>query len=437
MNQDNVLNVLNDWNFWRNSPPCGVLRPQYVNALSQLLTTGQVVVITGSRRAGKSFLMRQLARQLIDRGTPKEEILMVNLEDPRLAAPTTETLSALFTAYRTHVGKSQTPYLFLDEIQVVKQWEKWVRMMHELRKATIIISGSNADLLSQELATVLTGRHVSLTVFPLALSEQLSFQKIPWESPLDRAAHAPEIQRVLGEQLEFGGFPQVVLSAEKQSILLNYFDDIVTKDLVRRFRVRKVGALKKLAHFYLAQPASPVTFNAIEKFLEMSADTIEKFSGYFEIAYLFMFLTRFSAKAKERVKSPRKVYPIDTGLASCVGMRLSQNMGQHAETLVFLDLLRSRLTHPQREIFYWKDVQHWEVDFVVKDGLSALQLIQVCWDLSSLKTQERETRALWKAMHELQVQEGLILTRDREDEETQDGRTIRYTPIWKWMLDAR
>lgn len=435
MDSATILSILNDWNFWRAAPPCGVPRPQYLQVMDRFLTTGQVVVVTGSRRAGKSFLMRQVAQRLIDRGIPKEAILMVNLEDPRLTTLTTETLSEIFAVYQSHIAGSHTPYIFLDEIQVVSQWERWVRTMHELRKATLIISGSNADLLSQELATVLTGRHVSLTVFPLSLSEHLRFVGIPWEHALDRAAQTPRIQQVLEEELEFGCFPQVVLSAEKQSILLNYFEDIVTKDVVRRFRIRKVGALKKLAHFYLSQPASPVTFSAAEKFLEMSADTIEKFSGYFETVFLFQLLTRFSFKAKERAKSPRKVYPIDPGLASCVGMRFSQNVGLHAETIVYLELLRRRLVHPQREIFYWKDAQHWEVDFVVKDAPATLQLIQVCWDLTTLKVQERETRSLWKAMQELGLSQGLILTRNREGQEQRGQQTITYYPIWKWLLD--
>lgn len=157
------------------------------------------------------------------------------------------------------------------------------------------------------------------------------------------------------------------LSLQKKSqILLNYFEDILNKDVIKRFKIRKIEQLNNLAKFYLSNISSLVTFSSLEKSLKFSADTIEKFSGYLEDAYILFFLKRFSFKIKEQQKSPRKVYAVDTGLANTIGFRFTQNLGRLAENLVFLELKRKEILQPQLELYYWKDVHHREVDFLIK-----------------------------------------------------------------------
>lgn len=430
MDKNEILTILEDWNFWRKELDTGIERPSYLQKLKNFFPTEQVVVITGARRSGKSFLMRQFAKALTNNGVKKNEILIVNFEDPRFVELDARLLQKIYEVYLETLHPEARPYVFLDEVQEVQDWEKWVRTTQELKKTHVILSGSNARLLSQELSTLLTGRHRDLTVFPLSFKEFLKFNNLVVEDSLDLTSQRVEIRALLNQYLEFGGFPEVVLEGEKKEILLTYFDDILSKDLVRRYRVRKAEKLKTLAKFYLTNISSPTTFNSTRKFLELSADTVEKFSGYLSSAYLTFFLKRFSFKVKEQERSPRKVYAIDPGLANAVGFRFSQNWGHLAENIVFLELERRKAADPSLETFYWKDVRQREVDFLVKRDLKTEQLIQVCWELTQPETKNRELQGLRKAMKELGIRKGLVIT---EGEEMEEG-AIRFVPLWKWLL---
>lgn len=434
MDKNDILNILNDWNLWKQDLETGIPRSDYLNKLQGYLSTDQIIVIAGPRRSGKSYIMRQFAKELIAKGVDKNEILMVNFEDPRFEKLDTAHLQQIYDVYQEFLHPTIKPYLFLDEIQEVEGWEKWVRTMHELGKARLIISGSNATLLSKELATLLTGRHIDLTVFPLSFSEQLLFRGLEVKDELDMVDKRIELAHVLNDSFEFGSFPEVVLSGEKKQILLGYYDDIVTKDLVRRFKIRKSEQLKSLANFYFSNVSSLITFNSIEKFLNISADTIEKFSGYFEDAYLLYFIKRFSFKMREQEKSPRKVYAVDTGLANMIGFRHSPNAGRIAECYVLQQLARKRAIDPNIDVYYWKDPQHREVDFVVKEGNKVNQLIQVCWNPTDHKTKERETRSLLKAMDEFKLKEGTVITESYEGDEEMKEMKISFIPLMKWLL---
>ncbi|MDP2960159.1 MAG: ATP-binding protein, partial [candidate division Zixibacteria bacterium] len=275
--------------------------------------------MTGPRRAGKSYLMRQMARKLFEQGVKKENLLFVNFEDPRFTCLDTKLMAQIFDVYREFLSPTSTPYIFLDEVQEVEGWEKWVRMMHELKKGKIVVSGSNAHLLSRELGTLLTGRHLDLTVFPLSFQEFLAFNKVEARTPLDVAGKEAEINGFLRRYIESDSFPEVVLSEKKREILLNYFEDLLTKDLLKRFRVRKPQVMKSLIKYYLSNVGNLTTFMSAKRFLHASSDTIEKFAGYFEDVYLTFFLKRFSFKVREQEKSPRKIYAIDTGLCNALG----------------------------------------------------------------------------------------------------------------------
>lgn len=434
MDKNEIFKILDDWNFWKRDLETGVNRPFYLHRLKRFSTTDQILVITGARRSGKSFIMRQLAREFTSAGVNPKNILIVNFEDPRFAELNTELLQEIYETYLEFLGPKGKSFIFLDEVQEVEEWEKWARTIHELGKAQVIVSGSNAKLLSKELATLLTGRHLDVVVFPLSFKEYLSFSKVSIKDKLDIISKRIEIKRLLRTYIEFGSFPKVVLSKEKKEILLSYFEDILNKDLIKRFRIRKPEKLKSLAKFYLSNISSLITFNSIEKFLGVSADTIEKFSGYLDTAYLVFFLKRFSFKVKEQEKSPRKVYAIDTGLANTIGFRFSENAGRLAENLVFLELKRKQIINPEMELYYWKDQHHREVDFIIKDGLKVRELIQVCWELSRKETKNREIRALLKAMEEFKLKKALVITEDYEAEEKIKDKEIAFLPLWKWLL---
>ena len=436
MNKSELIEILQDWNFWRKDIDAGVTRQAYLASVRKCLNTNQVVTVTGPRRAGKSFIMRQAAKDLMESGTPKENILMVNFEDSRFTELDAKLLEQIYETYLEFLSPKGQSFLFLDEIQEITGWEKWIRYMHELRKAKLVVSGSNAKLLSRELGTLLTGRHLDVTIFPLSFEEFLAFNHVVIKDKLDAVEKRIEIRSLLRKYLEHGSFPEVVLSAQKKEILLSYFEDLVNKDLLRRFNVRKPQGLKALVKFYLSNVATLTTFNSIEKFLKISGATVEKFSSYLEQVYLVFFLRRFSFKVREQEKNPRKVYAVDTGLSNAVGFRFSENLGKLAENVVFLELKRRQVFNLDLELYYWKDVHHREVDFVVKKGTSVTQLIQVCWNVDDAQTKERELRSLSKAMDELKQDAALVITEEYEADEKFRERTIRFVPLWKWLLEV-
>lgn len=434
LDKNNVLAILNDWNFWRQDLPVGIKRENYLKKARNFLSEEQVLVITGARRSGKSFIMRQIIKDLINKGLAPQETLMINLEDPRLPKLDPETLQEIFDIYLEELNPQGKPYLFLDEIQEAEDWEKWVRATQELGKASIVVSGSNAKLLSQELATLLTGRHLDIEVSPLSFREFLDFKQVEIKNQLDFVDQKITITSCLSEYMQFGGFPEVVLARNKKEVLLRYFDDIMNKDLIKRYKIRKTAALKSLTRFYLSNIASPVTFHSLGNFLKISDDSVEKFSGYLETAYLVSQLQRFSFKVKEQEKSPRKIYAIDIGLANFLGFNFSENKGRLSENIVFLELNRQKVHDINSGIYYWKDSLHREVDFVVISSQKERQLIQVCWQIDNRETKKRELKALLKASAELNCNNLLVITGDYAAEEQVNDVKIQYIPLSQWLL---
>jgi len=434
MDKNSILSILNDWNFWSKNLDTGVKRDFYLKKLKKFLNSNHTIVITGARKSGKSFIMKQLARELIKEGVDKKNILIVNFNDPRFDYLDANILQQIYETYLEFLSPDNTPYIFLDEVQEVREWEKWAITMHELGKAKIVVSGSNAKLLSQELSTLLTGQHLDLTVFPLSFREFLKFNNISFKNRLDIVSQRINIQSLARQYIESGGFPEVVLGENKKEILLTYFNDILNKDLVWRYKVRKSEKLKSLIKFYMSNTSSLTTFRSMGKFLEIPHDTIKQFSGYFTNAFLIFFLKRFSFKTREQDKSPRKIYTIDGGLSNAVGFSFSENLGKLAENIVFLELQRKKISNPDLEIYYWKNERHQEVDFVVKNKNNITELIQVCWDLSNIKTKKREIGSLLKATEALSIKEGLIITSDFNGEENIKGKRIKFIPLWEWLL---
>ncbi|MCG2712481.1 MAG: ATP-binding protein [Candidatus Omnitrophica bacterium] len=243
-----------------------------------------------------------------------------------------------------------------------------------------------------------------------------------------------DIRGALRKYIEYGSFPEVALSDQKKEILLTYFEDVITKDLLRRFKIKKAQDLRAIVKYYLSNIAAPFTFKSIERPLDMSITSVKSYTGYLEKAYLVFLLKRFSFKVKEQEKSPRKIYAIDTGLCNAVGFRFSENYGRLTENVVFAALRRKQSLNPEMELFYWKDAQHHEVDFVIKDRLEVRSLIQVCWNMRDEKTKKRELRSLQKAMKELKINKAMIITEDAEGEEKLNGFVVKTIPLWKWLL---
>ncbi len=434
MKKEEILEILVDWNFWQSELNTGIKRDEYVNRAGNYLKTNMILSILGVRRSGKSFIMRQIVKTLIDSGLDSKETLIINFEDRRFKDFSENVLDEILDTYLEFIKPDSVPYIFVDEVQLVDKWERWARTINELQKAKLIVSGSTSQIISKELATTLTGRHLDLKVFPLGFNEFLKFKKVEIKNFLDIINKKIELRRSFREYAQYGGFPEVVLGESKNEILISYFEDILTKDIVKRFSVKKIDKLEALAKFYLTNISNSITFNSLGRALKISKDTVEKYSWYLENAFLFFFIKRFSYSLKEQDNSPRKVYSLDVGLSNAMGFRFSENFGKVMENIAALELLRRAAQNPLMEIYYWKDVSGKEVDFVVKEGIEVKGLIQVTYASSKEEIAEMELSALIKAMKEFKLNEGLILTEEFEGEEDVNRYIIKYIPLWKWLL---
>lgn len=430
MEKARLIEILSEWNFWEREISTGIERKKYVVKVKNVLKSGQVATIIGARRAGKSTIMKQYLNEVVKSGVTEKNTLFVNFEDPRFGAELSiELMQQIYDAYIEFLEPDGKPYVFLDEVQHIKGWEKFVRSLHERDTAYLIVSGSSSKLLSEEFGTALTGRHITVQVFPLSFEEFLTFKGIEIKTKLDMISNRHAIRRLLREYMEFGAFPKVVLSEEKSEMLRDYYDDILSKDVIVKHGIKAHEKLFALSKFYITNISSPVSFNSIKGFLDIPIHTIERFSYYLSYSYLFFFVKKHAYSLKEQEKNPRKVYCIDTGLRNAISFRFSEDAGKIAENTVFLELKRRG-----EDIYYWKDRRQREIDFLIWEGQKIVRAIQVCWSFDDVKTKKREIDALIGAMAEFDLKDGLVITEDFEGEEVVDGRRVIYMPMWKWMI---
>ncbi len=435
MEKSEILDVLNDWNFWRNEIDVGIRREIIIKKIEEMSKTKEIVVITGIRRCGKSTSLLQFCKNLIDSGTKKADILIVNFEDPRLNNLNLELLNKIYEIYLTELNPSKKHYVILDEIQVIDGWEKFARFLHENKKVNVFVTGSSSKLLSSEYSTVLAGRHLDLEIKPLSFKEYLFFKKIEIKNDLDISQKRHEIKRAFANYLKEGGFPKVTLAdneKDKRDLLEVYFRDIIIKDVVQRYNIKEVNKLNELAKYYLTNVSNLQSFNNIKNVLKLNLDTVERFSYYLSSVFLLNFVRKFSYSEKEQILNPRKVYCADNGLRGSVAFVFSGDYGKLAENIVF-----NELNKKGSEIYYWKNPKQEEVDFVMKKKQKITQAIQVCWNIEKPETKKREVAVLVKACKELKLKEGLILTEDTSSNETIEGIKIYVRPVWKWLLEEK
>ena len=393
-----------------------------VSEKTKYLTTALIKLITGPRRAGKSVLSLQILRD--------ENFAYLNFDDDLLLKNFDEdaviqTLNELYPGYQ---------YLFLDEIQNLPNWELWVNKLYR-RGVNLIVTGSNAKLLSREMATSLTGRYVQIAVYPFSFEEFLRCQGLSFSDPLTLSPkEIGIIQSHLKTYLQNGGFPEVVINP---SILKNYlstlFDSVLLKDIMRRFQIRQSQQLFDLSNYLLTNYTNSYTFNQLKTDLNFSSvSTVQKFVGYLSEPYLFLNLTRYNTKIKLQQKSPKKSYVIDNGFIQARSFELSPNNGRLLENLVFVELLR-RNYKPELDLFYYKTRNDREIDFVCRKGHRVEQLIQVSYDITNPRTLKRELDALIEAATELTCENLLLITWDKEEVIKKNELEIKLVPASKWL----
>ena len=431
-----LLEKISDFNFWSKDQETGIYRKELKEVLNFVDDKNFTLIIAGIRRAGKTFLSRQILKTKIEKGVKPEQTLYINFEDPVLEPYLNiDGLNNFYQSYRYFLNKEKFAYIVLDEIQNVPKWEKWVRIMMEKKEnVKFILTGSSSKFYKENQARILTGRALTYFLFPLSFSDFLKFKNYP----LKKFQSFLKIQPYIAEYLEFGGFPLIVLEKnreKKQIYLKELFNDILIKDIIIKYKLRELDA-KKLAFILVNQFSALVSIRRLKNLLEeivgerTSPTSINRYLEYFSNSFIFFFVPIFSYKIKETFRYPKKVYVIDTGLINSLSLRFSENIGRLYENLVAKTLWEK---YGLENIFYWKDHSK-ELDFVVKQGLEVFQLIQVCSEIKKKKIFKREISALLKASQELKCNNLLVITKNYQGKEKFKNKTIKFIPLWKWLL---
>lgn len=294
-----------------------------------------------------------------------------------------------------------------------------------------MLTGSNSRLLSREMATHLTGRFVPYNLYTFSFSEFLNARNVQINDAI-RTTDRGIILHLLDEYQKLGGYPEIIINHLYPKDYLNIlFSSIIFKDVVKRYNVRYSQSLYKLALLLISNYAGEYSYTKLTNLIQIgSVHTIQNYIAYLEEAYLVFSVKRFSFKPKEQLKAPAKIYVYDTGLAVSLRLTLTPDSGKLMENRVAIELIRY-----QKEIYYYKDSDGSEVDFIIKDGLELTELIQVCYDISDAKTKNREVKALLKAGKQLHIDRLTVITWDHEEKVTIENNMIQYVPLWKWLLE--
>lgn len=388
--------------------------------VSVLLSNQMIKLITGPRRVGKStyaLLMLQ-----------GKNFAYLNFDDNLLLTGWDEelvmhTLDEVYPDYE---------YLLLDEVQNLTDWDVWVSKLYR-RGKNLVITGSNAKMLSSEMATVLTGRYLQVEMLPFSLSETIEWKGIGINGNGNNDMQNAEVTVIADDYLRNGGYPETIdMRSITRSYLSTLFDSIIWKDVAKRHNIRNISDLNDLALYLLSNFCNPLSANDIAKELSFtSVTTTRKFMDYLHEPYLFYYLPRFNNKLKLMKKAAIKVYIIDNGFVTSKAFNISENLGRLLENEVFVQLLRQGF-QVETSLFYYRSRNDREVDFVTRNGTHIHQLIQVCYDMTSPKTEKREITSLIECAEELKCDNLIIVTNNDEREIKKDGYTIKIVPFVKF-----
>jgi len=397
-----------------------IIEREFLIQAEKFLKHPNILVITGVRRCGKSIFSYLLAKE--------KKFGYVNFDDERLSEIKTGDLNKILQTFYELYG--DIDYVVLDEVQNVEKWELFVNRLRRTKK--VIITGSNSKLLAGELATRLTGRYVDIKLFPFSFKEFLDLNQIK-RAEVYTTKERAEILKSLNIYLKTGGFPEV--NKFGTAILPRIYDNIVTKDILLRYKIKKLDEARKLTKYFITNFCQEVSYSKLAKILGVKhVSTVSKWVSYLENSFLIFKLERFDYKLKQQFIAPKKIYCVDNGIVNMIAFRFSENIGRFMENAVGIELQRKKSLDPLIEIYYWKDYQQNEVDFVVKSSEKVIRLIQVTYVRGRDDIEEREIESLLKASKKLRCNDLLIITYDYEGEEKVKGKKIRFIPLWKWLL---
>ncbi len=424
--------VISDW-FTRTLPNI------YERDIDIPLDVDVVVSIVGPRRSGKTFMVYSLISRL-ERFLPRGNVLYINMEHERLRHLSAEDLGDMITAYN-EIGKpdgTKPIYLFLDEVQVVDGWNRWINRMYESKKYHIYLTGSTSQLLSREIATEMRGRSISYTVFPYSYREILKLKNrdIPDSEILARSEKRGEIIAVLEDYLQHGGYPETLNNPSiREKLLQSYIDAIVLRDVGERFNVETL-LLSYIFEYLSSSYSKYFSGSKAYQFLKTINYPVGKerplqVLGYFNEALTVFPVEIFSRGLRAGKQYPRKIYLADNGLIA--GMNGEVDFGRGMENLVFIELCRKSELFTKFSVFYWREYgksEGREVDFVIVKGGKASELINVSYVRSREEVAKREITSLEMASKELKCDDKTIITWDYRE-----NGNIRYIPLWEWLLE--
>lgn len=379
-------------------------------------------------------MIRQIINFLIgERGVRPKNILFLNLEHPGFSHYKEDAgnLERIFEDYLKLTSPEGMVYCFLDEVHYFNEWQVFVKSHYEQKRVKFVVTGSNSRLLSNEFITLLSGRTTPIELYPFSFGEFMQARGAGSSDPVTQIKHRHIIRKMMDDYLRFGGFPEVAFLKEPETIKeihAMYARSIIYQDIAARFGVKKPVDLESLFYYLAANASSLYTYNSVAKLTGLSDKTIKEYIACFSDAHLLFTVDAFSYSVKQKIKSPKKIYAIDAGLAGSVSLRSSDDTGRHLENAVFLELKRRG-----KELFFYKTKSGNEVDFICREGRTVTDLIQVATELQAEKTKKRELKGLFKAMEETGVTKGTIVTYEDEETIEENSKTVTVIPAYKFF----
>ncbi len=432
---EEYISILSDYNFWGRNIDTGIPRNSYTDMIMKFLNGINIVTESGIRRCGKSFISMQTAFLLIQNGYTPEDILIINFDDERLEN-SISTLDDIYDAYKKLIKKSDKNIIIIDEAQEVPGWEKFVRTYSE--KIKFIITGSSSKLLSSEFSTLLSGRNINISITPLSFVEYLKFNNIIIKDRKDMAINLENILKYLELYIKFGGMPAPTLHPDiHQELVKSYFDTIILKDIMDRYKIREGDKLKYLIKYYLTNISSLITYNNIYKSVKntllLPLKSIQRYSEYIETSGLIFFTKKFSYSIKEQENSPKKVYSIDNSFSYYFGYNFMENKGKFIENAVAQEFVRLRNVIPLLELYYYRE-KSYEIDFIVKIK-NAIIPVQVSYMINETNV-KREVKGIIEFSKKFKTKYGIIINSKISEEQTFDGIKIKFVELYDWLLNS-
>jgi predicted AAA+ superfamily ATPase len=395
-------------------------------------TKERITAIVGPRRAGKTYLMFYIIKNLVEK-VGKEKIIFIDFEDNRLVGLKNEELDEIFVAHRELTGK-EPEYLFFDEIQNIKYWSKFIRRLHNLNKYSIVVSGSSSKLLTGEIATELRGRYRSVLVLPFTFTEFLKAKGFSYTKMTAYTEKKGGILRHFNNYLSYGGFPEVVKAKteeEMRELARTYYDTIFYRDILERYKIKNKEIIEMLMAYITDNNASIFSISSFEKIMKergvrISKKTVSQYLRYLEESFFVFSLEKFSYSPKTRMINPKKVYIVDNVFHTFLSTTLSPNKGKLLEALVARELKRRGYN-----LGYFKEKN--ECNFIVSDGKKIVAAVQVTYEINE-RNKKRELNGLAEALEKLKIKNGLVLTYDQKENLLFKNKRIKVLPVWEFLM---